>query len=317
MIIAQITDTHILPKGQVWLDRPETEVTERLKLVVQHLNNLNPRPDVLLLTGDSVDKGSEEAYQHLKEILKPLSIPLYVIPGNHDDREKMRKAFSAEAYMPEKGFIQYVIDDYPVRLIGLDTHVPNEDYGLLCKERLAWLEKKLKTNPAKPTLLFMHHFPMKVGQRCIDDIICRVEGEFESFLLSSPHVLGIVAGHYHKVSAGLFGGKLCFVAPSVAPSHYFATGEDEFVTAIDLTHPSFVLHRWTNGFQMVSESLQALKFDKRLPMNSLPLYGATLPPCEPSKRAKQSDWNKKEIASPPSRFARRRDRNDDGGDMVC
>jgi len=178
MIIAQITDTHILPKGQVWMHRPEAEVNERLKLVVQHLNNLNPRPDVLLLTGDATDKGDEEAYEHLKEILKPLLIPVYVIPGNHDDREKMRKAFSNESYMPETGFIHYVIDDYLVRLIALDTLVPNEDYGLLCKERLLWLEEKLKTNPTKPTLLFMHHFPMEVGQKCIDDIICRVEGEF-------------------------------------------------------------------------------------------------------------------------------------------
>ena len=275
MIIAQITDTHILPKGQVYLRKPETEVSERLKLVIQHLNNLLPRPDVVLLTGDTVDNGSEEAYQHLKEILKPLLIPLYVIPGNHDDREKMLTAFSAETYMPQTGFIQYVIDDYPVRLIALDTHVPNEDYGLLCKERLQWLEEQLKTNPTKPTLLFMHHFPMQLGQKCIDDITCRMEGDFEKLIQSSSNVLGIVAGHYHKMCATLFGGKLYFVAPSIAPSHYFAADEDEYVTAIDLTLPSFALHRWSGGFQMISESIQAVKFDKRLSMNKETLYPST------------------------------------------
>jgi Icc protein len=264
MIIAQITDTHILPKGQSWLQIPRMNLSKRLNLVVEQLNKLCPRPDVLLLTGDTTDTGVKEAYQHLKEILKLLSMPVFIIPGNHDNREKMRNVFSEEKYMPKTGFIQYVIDDYPVRLIALDTHVPNEDYGLLCNERLKWLEGTLKENPSKPTLLFMHHFPMKVGQKCIDHMICRTGDNFEKLIQSSPHILGIVAGHYHKIAAGLFGGKICFVAPSVAPSHYFATDEDMHVTAIDLVSPSFSLHRWTGGFQMVSESLQVVKLENRL-----------------------------------------------------
>jgi len=68
------------------------------------------------------------------------------------------------------------------------------------------------------------------------------------------------------------------VTPSIAPSHYFAADEDDFLTAIDLTHPSFALHRWRGGFQMTSESHQAIKFDKRLPMNGLPLYEGHLTP---------------------------------------
>lgn len=268
MIIAQITDTHIVPKDQAWLQMPATDVSDRLRLVVEQLNKLFPSPDVLLLTGDTIDTGGKEAYQHLKEILKPLSMPIYVIPGNHDNREEMRVAFSNEPYMPQTGFIQYVIDAYPVRLIALDTHVPHEDYGLFCKERLNWLETKLKENPSKPTLIFMHHFPIKVGRKCFDDMICRVGENFEKLIQSSPHVLGIVAGHYHKMGAALFGGKICFIAPSVAPSHYFATDEDRHVTAIDLVSPSFSLHRWMGGFQMVSESLQIVKLENRLPFKN-------------------------------------------------
>ena len=191
MIIAQITDTHILPKGQSWLHMPATDVSNRLRLVIEQLNKLLPLPDAVLLTGDAIETGGKEAYQHLKEILKPLSIPLYIIPGNHDNREEMRLAFSSEPYMPQTGFIQYVIDDYPVRLIALDTHVPHEDYGLFCNDRLNWLESKLKENSSKPTLLFMHHFPIKIGQKCFDNIICRTDENFEKLIPSSPHALGI------------------------------------------------------------------------------------------------------------------------------
>lgn len=266
MIIAQITDTHILPKKQAWLDKPETDVTNRLRLVVEQLNKLVPRPDVLLFTGDTVQAGCKESYQHLKEILEPLTIPVYVIPGNHDNREEMRAAFLDKTYMPQNGFIQYIIDDYPVRLIGLDTNVPNEAYGILCKQRLLWLEENLKTDPSKPTLLFMHHFPMKVGQKCFDNMICRLEDDLEKLIKSSPNVMGIVAGHYHKMCTSLFGGRICFVAPSTAPTHYFARDEDNYVTAIDLVNPSFTIHRWMGGFQMVSECIQAIEYTKRLPM---------------------------------------------------
>lgn len=265
MIIAQITDTHILPPGQDWLQKPETKVNERLIRVVEHLNSLVPRPDVLLLTGDTTETGGKEAYQYLKEILQPVTMPLYIIPGNHDDREELRAAFSEEIYMPQNGFIQYVIDDYPVRLIALDTHVPNEDHGLLCTNRLLWLKEKLRET-SKPTLIFMHHFPMKVGLRIFDNMLCHVEGDFENLIQSSPHVLGIVAGHYHKTCTCLFGGKICFVAPSVAPSHYFETAEDQHVSAIDLVAPSFTLHQWMGGFQMISEVYPSC-LDKRLPMN--------------------------------------------------
>lgn len=267
MIIAQITDTHILPKDQSWLQMPETDVTNRLKRVVERLNKLHPKPDVLLLTGDATDAGDKESYQHLKEILRPLTMPVFIIPGNHDNREEMREAFSDKSYMPQKGFIQYAIDDYPVRLIGLDTLVPNEVYGLLCKERLRWLEETLKENPSKPTLLFMHHFPMKVGQKCVDTLICQMEGDFEKLIGSSPQILGIVAGHYHKLTVTLIGGKVCFVAPSIAASHHFASDEDMQPISIDLVSPSLALHRWMGDFKMVSESLQIVTMENQLPFH--------------------------------------------------
>lgn len=263
MLIAQITDTHIVPPGQAYCGKIETEVRERLKHVVEHLNALIPRPDVLLLTGDTIEGGGKEAYQQLKEILQPLTMPYYIIPGNHDNREDLREVFSTKTYMPQKGFIQYVIDDYPVRLIALDTHVPNEDYGLLCTNRLLWLTEKLKES-SKPTLIFMHHFPMKAGLRIFDTMLCRVEGDLERLMQPFPYILGIVAGHYHRTCATLFGGRICFVAPSVAPSHYFASMEDKHVTAIDLVPPSFTLHKWMGEFQMVSEVYTTLTAEKRL-----------------------------------------------------
>ena len=264
MIIAQISDTHIVPKGQEWKSLPQTQIAGRLKLVVNHLNALNPKPDVVLLTGDAVDDAGLEGYAYLKEILKPLSIPLYIIPGNHDDREDLRVAFCHETYMPSEGFIHYVIDDYPIRLIGLDTAISGQPYGILCRERIVWLSRVVQENLAKPTLIFMHHPLIKIGQKLLDTLNCQVTDDFESIIHSFPNIIGIISGHFHKSCAAIYGGVLCFVAPSVAPVHYFEKASDEETKIIELTHPSFVLHKWIKGHSLVSEVIQTVEPANRL-----------------------------------------------------
>lgn len=264
MIIAQITDTHIMPPKQDLAGMPEALVQTaktldgRLRQTVEHLNGLLPLPDVVLLTGDTTQNGDKESCQYLKELLEPLKIPVYIIPGNHDDRENLKAVFSDKPYMPQNGFIHYVIDDYPIRLIALDTNVPGESYGLLCEQRLDWLEKQLKADTTKPTLLFMHHFPMKVGVKCFDETLCRVEKDFEELIRSTPNIIRIVAGHYHRTCATLFGGKICFVAPSVAPAFYAADRRGGAVY-IGSTCPYITLHQWNGGLDMTSESFQAVR----------------------------------------------------------
>jgi 3',5'-cyclic AMP phosphodiesterase CpdA len=70
MLIAQITDSHVVEKEKDWLKEPLTKTNERLAKVVAHLNALHDKPDVVLFTGDLSDTSTPEAYTHLKELLK-------------------------------------------------------------------------------------------------------------------------------------------------------------------------------------------------------------------------------------------------------
>jgi 3',5'-cyclic AMP phosphodiesterase CpdA len=214
MLIAQITDTHISLAGSV-LDR-NYDTAGHLERAVQHLNALTPRPDVVLLTGDTVDVGAPAEYARLREILSALRPPLYVIPGNHDDREAMRRAFAVEGYLPRKGFLQYTVDDWPVRLVGLDTHVLGESGGTLCEERIAWLAARLAEMPERPTVVFMHHPPFRTGLALMDSIGLRGAEELNRVVSAHKQVRQIISGHIHRPIATVFAGTLATVSPSTA-----------------------------------------------------------------------------------------------------
>lgn len=214
MLIAQISDTHVqLPGGL--LDR-NYDTARNLARAVRHLNVLTPQPDVVLLTGDAVDAGSPDEYARLREILAELTAPLFVIPGNHDARDAMRRAFSDGGYLPREGFLQYTLEDWPVRLIGLDTHIPGDHGGELCAARLAWLAARLNEQRDRPTVIFMHHPPFRTGITVMDEMAFGGAQAFEHLVRQHPQVHQIICGHIHRPIVRRFGGTVVSVCPSTA-----------------------------------------------------------------------------------------------------
>ena len=162
MIVGQITDFHITTPDQD-VDR-RYRTAEHLKAAVAHVNALPVRPDVVVATGDLVHHGSVPEYERLRGLLEPLAMPVYLIPGNHDDRANLRAVFSDHPYLPRQGsFLHYLVEEYPLRLLALDTVVPGEMGGALCEARLAWIEARLSASTARPTFVFMHHPPFRTG----------------------------------------------------------------------------------------------------------------------------------------------------------
>ena len=214
MLIAQITDFHVVAEGQLCYGRVPTN--DQLREAVAHLNALRPRPDVVVASGDLVDHGAPEEYAALRGILAGLEFPFYLIPGNHDDREALLEAFSDQAYLPAPGaeFVQWVVEDHPVRILGLDTSVPGHHYGLLCEKRLAWLDETLSQAPDEPTIVFMHHPPFRTGIRWMDSSGLTGGRAMQAIVSRHRQVQRVACGHIHRPIQLGWAGTVVSVAPS-------------------------------------------------------------------------------------------------------
>ena len=142
-------------------------------------------------------------------------MPCYVIPGNHDDRAMIREVFRDRGYLPEEGmFLHYAVDDLELRVVALDTHDPGEEGGLLCPERLAWLDACLARAPRQPTLVIMHHPPFDTGIQEFDAIGLAGREAFGEIVSRNSQIQAIACGHLHRDIAISWSDTLVTVSPS-------------------------------------------------------------------------------------------------------
>lgn len=274
MLIAQLSDPHIKSPGQLLYDRIDTAAY--LERAVAHVLRLDPQPDVAIMTGDLVDGGKAEEYGLLRELLAPLPMPLYVIPGNHDAREPLRAAFADKKFFPADGFLQYAIEDQPVRLIGLDTLVEGKAHGELCEERLAWLDARLAERDDRPVMLFMHHPPFECGIAAFDE--ARLKGGVERLAeLVRRHgtVERAVCGHVHRPIQVRWAGTLASVAPATAHQATLDLHNGAPLSMM-MEPPAIALHQWRRHTGIVTHVSYIGEFDGPKPFSKIGPPGAAI-----------------------------------------
>jgi 3',5'-cyclic-AMP phosphodiesterase len=168
----------------------------------------------VLLTGDLAENAADAEYEQVLELLAPLEAPIFVLPGNHDDRAALRRHFGVPGAGGEP--VQYSADLGPLRLVAIDTTVPGEDPGALDDERLSWLDAELAAAPDAPTVLAMHHPPLVTGIPPLDAIGLPAEGRqaLELVVGRHPQVRRIVAGHMHRPITSELAGRVVLAVPS-------------------------------------------------------------------------------------------------------
>ncbi|MCQ9616163.1 phosphodiesterase [Paenalcaligenes niemegkensis] len=245
-LFAQITDLHIREPGRLAYGRINT--APYLENAVAAINALPQQVEAVVITGDLTDFGRDAEYAHLHELLAPLKAPIYMIPGNHDERNRLRACFPSHTYLDgDSRFAQFVVPVGPLRLIALDTGEIGLSSGRLCKERLAWLEKALADNAEHPVVIAMHHPPFDtlIGHM---DKIGLLEGapELEALVRQHPNVERIICGHLHRAIDTRFGGTIASTCP--APAHQVCLDlAPDAESAWCLEPPAYRLHAWDPG----------------------------------------------------------------------
>ena len=140
-LVVQLSDPHI---GATW---GGGDPMAGLRAVVDAVRRLPDDPDAVLVSGDLADNAADEEYEFVRESLALIGAPVYVVAGNHDDRDALRRHFDVPG--PLGAPVQYAADLGSLRLVVLDSTRPGEDPGELDAARLAWLDAELAAAPER------------------------------------------------------------------------------------------------------------------------------------------------------------------------
>jgi 3',5'-cyclic-AMP phosphodiesterase len=213
-----------------------------LRRTIDKLHAMHPRPDIVLATGDLTERGSPHEYRRLRSILGRLEIPHFLIPGNHDDREALRRAFRDHRYLRTfSAHASYAIEAWPLRIVALDSTHPGRSGGYLDAERLGWLDEELRAHPRRPTIIAMHHPPFRTGVPAMDRYGFIGAGAFGHVVRAHPQIARIIAGHFHTVLMQPWNGTIACSAPSTSPQ--FVIGRSRL--GIGVESAGMLLHEWS------------------------------------------------------------------------
>ena len=212
--LIQITDTHILPPGKVLYD--EVDTAHHLRETVQLINRMRPLPDVVMITGDLVEQANTVSYEHFIELIEPLQMPTYVLPGNHDDPHLMSEVFASTHHFPAHAdTFQYAIEDLPFRILALNSRAEGTELPEFDDHRLAWLAQQLDQSD-KPVLIALHHPPMTTGIELIDMGGPDWYQGLKSLLAGYDNVKLLICGHCHTDLCGQIGRVPVYMAAATA-----------------------------------------------------------------------------------------------------
>ena len=200
--------------------------------VIKQVRTGKVRPDAVLATGDLVQDGTREGYERVKKVLESLAVPVYCIPGNHDAPRIMGEMLNTPPlqFCGTATYGNWCI-------IMLNSTRSGDDGGWLDKDQLEFLDRTLASNSANHALVCLHHHPVPMGSRWLDEIGLRNSDEFLKVIDHHQQVRGIVWGHVHQASDRRRRNVRLFSSPSTGSQ--FLPNSDDF--ALDSRPPGY---RW-------------------------------------------------------------------------
>lgn len=262
MLIAQISDCHVVDPGDLFADRIDSAAA--LRSAVDTINALELQPDLVIGTGDLVNDGTSVQYDRLAEALAGLRAPFVPFPGNHDDRFELRRRYPDVLPAGEPNDpIDVVIDLPDLTIVAIDTTIPGSHEGTLSDAQLGWLDAQL-TAIDRPVVVVQHHPPVRSGVGLMDAKSGFAKGREEADVISRHrHVEAVVCGHLHRSFQCRFAGTIAVVCPSTAGQ--LALELRGGGTRYTGEPTGFVLHHWRPTVGLISHTVPVGEFDSWSP----------------------------------------------------
>lgn len=243
MILAHLSDPHLGAAAEPG-GGPEPAVA--LRRALDRVVALDPRPDLVLLTGDLTDHGRLAEYESLHEIVAAVPLPVYLMAGNHDDCGALLGVFAGTAHLAGTDVTRYAVETPQVTLVVLDSLVPGSAGGRLGADQLSWLDEVLGRRPGVPAVVAVHHPPVALGMPFLDAIGLADGDALAAVVRAHPNVVRVLSGHVHRPVTTAFAGTVLTTASSTFRQTALVTGSDR-PPGYDTGPTSFLLHLLTGA----------------------------------------------------------------------
>jgi len=224
-----ITDTHIVDLAEETFHGLNTK--ESLEAVLEHSLDHYPDIDFLLFTGDISQTGSEQSYALFKSVIENYELPIFCVPGNHDNPELLQLTVPNTP-----GDSINIIQLGQFSLILLNSWVEDSHHGMVTEDCLQQLDDHLKNNHGQVNIIAIHHPPVSVNSAWLDEIGLHNKTDFLSVINRYPHCSLLVFGHIHQEIDQQFDKLRILSTPSTC--HQYKANSD-YMCRTDTPSPAY------------------------------------------------------------------------------
>jgi 3',5'-cyclic-AMP phosphodiesterase len=203
----QISDIHLFADKDTALLGVKTQ--ESFTAVIDLLQSEAGAIDLILLSGDLSQDGSDAAYSRIANLLKTFNVPIYYVPGNHDNTEVMSLIFTRETISNGNHII---FKNW--HIILLNSRIPGKVEGVLDQSQLNYLQDCLQKYPKHHAIVVLHHQPVPVGSKWLDNLGLKNADDFWQLISHYHNVNTILFGHVHQAFEQEVHGVKCYSAPA-------------------------------------------------------------------------------------------------------
>jgi len=217
--IVQISDIHMFADEEKDLLGVKTQ--KSFVEIVNFVKQTAETPNLILLTGDLSQDGLPKSYQEIGKLISEIGVPVYYVPGNHDDISNLDANIATNKVSKEKNL---VFKNW--QLILLNSKKPKSVEGYLAEDQIEFLQKCIRKHPNLNAGIVFYHQPIPVGCAWLDKLGVQNADELWGCIDTLPQVKLILFGHVHQKHEGVRKGVKYFSVPST--SIQFKTKSDDF-----------------------------------------------------------------------------------------